>query len=335
MRVLVTGGTGFLGRAVVRELVRGGHRPTLLVRPSADRARFAAGVEFAPGDVADGATVATAAAGCDAIVHAAALVKIAAPAAEFDRVNVGGLEHVLTAGRMLRVPVLYVSSFMALGPTEGGPNGTLDASAPAGDRIWINAYERTKTLADRRARRAIAEGDAVAVVYPGVIYGPGELTEGNIVVRHLLDLVRRRVPLRLGSPARRWNYVFVDDVAAGVLAALDALVRGNARERYVLGGENVAQGDFYALVGELTGVPMPTRRLPDPVAKVLGSVEKGIAALRGATPKLTPDLVDVYAHDWSYDSSFAEHKLGYRHRSLREGMTQTIAWLKESGAWPG
>jgi nucleoside-diphosphate-sugar epimerase len=332
-RVLVTGGTGFLGRAVVHELVRAGYQVRLLVRPTADRGRFPDGVEFAAGDVTDRGTLENASAGAAAVVHAAALVKIAAPSAEFDRVNVGGFQNVLDAAQGAGAAVLYVSSFMALGPTEGGVAGVLDEAAPAGDRRWINSYERTKTLADRRARGAIEEGRRVAVVYPGVIYGPGELTEGNIVVRHVLDLLRRKVPVRLGRPERRWNYAFVDDVAVGVRVALEELLR-TPGQRYVLGGENVSQGEFYRLVGELTGVRMPSRRLPDGLAKTLGGIEKTLAGWRGATPKLTPDLVDVYAHDWAFDSRRAEERLGYRSRTLRAGLESTFAWLRESGSWP-
>src|SRR5829696_18039 len=216
MKVLVTGGTGFLGRRIVSELAPR-HLLRLLVRSTASRERFPAGVEFATGDVTDRASLERAAAGCEAVIHAAALVKILAPAAEFDRINVGGLDHLLQAAEKSGSveKVVYVSSFMALGPTEAGPGGLLDESTgagDAGDRVWINDYERTKTLSDRRARQAIAEGAPVTIVYPGVIYGPGEMTEGNIVVRHVLDLVHRRLPALLGSPARRWNYVYVDDV---------------------------------------------------------------------------------------------------------------------------
>jgi nucleoside-diphosphate-sugar epimerase len=370
MKVLVTGATGFLGRRLVAELAprhalrllvrpRGGQRQTgrggeTVTAPAAAAQGFPEPVEIVTGDVADPASVLRAAAGCDAVVHGAALVKILAPAPEFDRINVGGLDNVLAAAEAAGARVVYVSSFMALGPSEGGPGGVLDEEAPAHPgpasapaaatsaapanpattaaepRLWINDYERTKTLADRQARRAIAAGQPVNVVYPGVIYGPGEMTEGNLVVRHVLDLLHRRLPALLGAPERRWCYVFVDDVARGIAEVLE---RARPGARYVLGGENVRLGAFYALVEELSGVPVPRRRLPDGLAKVLGAVQKGWARLRGSTPALTPDLVEVYQHDWAYSSARAAADLGYAPRGLREGLGATMAWLQETGQW--
>jgi farnesol dehydrogenase len=330
MRVLVTGGTGFLGRAIVRELAPR-HAIRLLVRPRASRERFPQGVEFAPGDVVERASLAEAMRGCDALVHAAALVKIVAPAAEFDRVNVGGLENVLGAAREAGLSrCLYVSSFIALGSTERGPGGVLDESAPPDDRAWINDYERTKTLADRAARAAIAAGAPLRVVYPGVIYGPGELTEGNIVVRHILDLKHGRLPALVGKPERRWNYAFVEDVARGVGAALE---RGPDGGRYVLGGENVTLAEFYRQVGVAGGFRPPSRRMPDALASLAGAAMKLGARLTGGVPKLTPDLVEIYRHDWAYSSARAESQLGYRPRTLAEGLRETMAWLRETPEW--
>ena len=331
MKILLTGGTGFLGRAVARELAPR-HALRLLVRPSASRERFPAGVEFAAGDVTDRASLEAAAAGCDALVHAAALVKILAPAAAFDRVNVGGLENVLAAAGAAGVPrLLYVSSFIALGPSERGPGGMLDESAEPRDRAWINDYERSKTLADRAARAAISGGAPLRVVYPGVIYGPGELTEGNIVVRHILDLAHRRLPALLGKPERRWNYAYVDDVARGIGLALE---RGADGSRYVLGGENVTSGEFYRQIGEQGGIAVPERRMPDGVAKLAGGLMKLGARLTGGVPKLTPDLVEIYRHDWSYSSARAMADLDYRPRSFADGLRPTLAWLRETSEWP-
>jgi farnesol dehydrogenase len=334
MKILLTGGTGFLGRRIAAELAPR-HELRLLVRPGSSRERFPSGVDFAAGDVTDRASLAKALDGCDAVVHAAALVKILAPSEQFDRINVGGLENLLAAvapaeNRGSVQKIVHVSSFMALGPTEKGPGGELDESADVSERTWINDYERTKAAADRRARKAIAEGAPLVVVYPGVIYGAGELTEGNIVVRHILDLVHRRLPALLGKPERRWNYVHVEDVARGVALALEKAQPGT---RYVLGGENVRQDRFYELVGRATGAKIPSLRMPDFVAKLSGAMMKTWARLTGGTPQLTPDLVEVYRHDWAYRSNRAEAELGYTWRPLEQGLTETVAWLKETGAW--
>jgi dihydroflavonol-4-reductase len=346
MKTLITGATGFLGRRLVAELAPR-HDLRVLVRPLAGRgsAAFPPGVEVFAGDVGDAASLRRAVLGCDAVVHGAALVKILAPAAAFDRVNVGGFDNVLDAATAAGVgKVVYVSSFMALGPSEGAPGGVLDESAanapeagaadPAGAgarrRGWINDYERTKTLADRLARRAIAAGRPLNVVYPAVIYGPGEMTEGNLVVRHLLDLLHRRLPALLGTPGRRWCYVHVDDVARGIGQVLE---RAPAGGRYVLGGDNVTLGEFYGVVEELSGVPVPRRRLPDGLATALGAAQKAWARLRGSTPALTPDLVEVYRHDWAYSSAHATADLGYSFRRLREGLAATLAWLRETRQW--
>lgn len=334
MKILVTGATGFLGRRTAEQLAER-HELVLLVR-GAPRPGLPERALQIVGDVTDRASLDRAIAGCDAVLHAAALVKILASEREFDRVNVGGLGHVLAAAAAAGVGrVLYVSSFIALGPSERGPGGVLDESAEP--RVeersgrWINAYERTKTLADATARRAIAEGAPIVVAYPGVIYGPGEMTEGNLVVRHLLDLAHGRLPALLGRPERRWNYAYVDDVASGLVAALERAPLG---ARYVLGGENVALADFYRLAAEVGGLRVPLRRMPDALAKVAGAAMKLGARLTGGTPRLTPDLVEIYRHDWAYGSSRATRELGYVPRGLREGLEATFAWLRESAEWP-
>jgi farnesol dehydrogenase len=308
--------------------------PGWVARGTADRAGLPASAEIVEGDVANRERLARAADGCAAIIHAAAVVKILAAAAELDRVNLGGLDNVIdVAGGVDRI--VYVSSFIALGPTERLPGGVADESTepsgPHGPRQrWINGYERTKTLADRRARRAIAEGTPLSIVYPGVVYGPGAMTEGNIVVRHLRDLAKNRVPGLLGRPERRWNYVFVEDVAEGIRRVLESAPPGS---RYCLGGENVSQELFYAMVSEVGGIPVPTRRIPDRVAQAAGLAAREWARLTHSTPALTPDLVEIYRHDWALSSARAERDLAYQPRDLRHGLEDTIGWLRERRAW--
>src|SRR5262249_50387549 len=143
--------------------------------------------EVARGDVCDADALRRAAEGCQAVVHMAALVKMWVPEREeFDRVNVEGRRHAPAAAGGAGARLVYTSSFMALGPTGAEPAD--ESRVHAGG--FRNDYERTKARADVLAREAAAAGRDVVLLYPGVVYGPGDRTAGNIVVNMIADHLR-------------------------------------------------------------------------------------------------------------------------------------------------
>jgi farnesol dehydrogenase len=323
MRVLLTGGTGFLGRNVTQRLLAAGHEVRLLVRPGRKRALPPAATEV-PGDVVDAPVFAKAALGCEAILHMAALVKTWVPnPAEFDRVNVGGLTNALAAAKAAGARLVYTSSFIAVGPTGATP-ATETQVHPGG--VYRNHYERTKALADARAREAAAAGQDVVLLYPGVVYGPGELTDANLVVKMIRDHLHGKMPGIVGPGDRRWCYAFADDVAEAHVAAL---TKGRRGERYFLGGENATMNELFALVHELASVPPPRWHIPYGVASALGLVLYGWAELTGAAPELTHREVAVFREHWAYACDKASAELGYRATPLREGLRTTLRWLQD------
>ncbi|HEV3140575.1 MAG TPA: NAD-dependent epimerase/dehydratase family protein [Vicinamibacterales bacterium] len=307
MRILVTGGTGYLGGAIVAALARRGHDLVIFAR-TATRA----GLPGTPidGDIRDAAAVDRAAEGCDAISHSAALVSIwRRRRQDFDDVNVGGLRNVIAAARRHKTPrIVYTSSFLALPPR--------DRDAP----VAANDYSRTKILADRAAAEEIQSGAPIIRVYPGVVYGPGSFTEGNLVGRLIADHLRRKLPGLVG-PEHPWSYAFVADVAEGHCAALE---RGADGARYALGGENAPQRRVFEIVRDATGRAMPMR-IPFPVADALGALEELRVNLFGGTPLITRGAVEIFRHDWSLDSSDATRALGYRITPLADGIRRTLA----------
>ena len=164
-------------------------------------------------------------------------------------------------------------------------------------------------------------------VYPGVVYGPGTFTEGNLVGRLIADHLRRRLPGLVG-PERPWSYAFVDDVAEGHCAALE---RGAAGARYALGGENAPQRRVFEIVRQLTGRAVPMR-IPFPLADALGAMEELRVGLFGGTPLITRGAVEIFRHDWSLDSSDAVRDLGYRMTPLAEGIRRTVESISTPGA---
>ncbi len=306
MRVLVTGGTGYLSAAIVRALHARGHQPVVFAR-GASRASLP-GVPV-DGDVRDRGSVRRAAAGAEAVIHAAALVSIWRPSPrEFDDVNVGGLENMLEVARAAGVSrIVYTSSFLALPPA--GHDRPLEA----------NDYQRTKVRALEVARSAARDGDPLVTLFPGVVYGPGTNTEGNLVGRLIRDHLEGRLPGLIGAD-RPWSYAYVDDVANAHVTAVE---RRTARGEYVVGGMNAAQIRVFEIVRSLTGRPLP-RRLPFAAAEALALMEETRARWLRRPPVLTRGAVNIFRHDWSMDSARTIAELNYRIMPLETGVARLL-----------
>lgn len=309
MRVMVTGGTGYLGRAIVRALAARGHTPVVFSRHATGSGLPGFAVD---GDVRDAAAVRRAADGADAVCHSAALVSVwRKRRADFDEVNVGGLGTVLNVCRALRIPrIVCTSSFLALPPADG--------SAP----ISANDYQRTKVRARAVARAAAADGLPVVTMVPGVIYGPGAETEGNLVGRLIRDHLAGRLPGLIGAD-RAWSFAYVDDVAGAHVTALSA---GTTGGEYAVGGENAPQMRVFEIVREVTGAALP-RRIPFALATVVALVEEIRARAGGGAPLLTRGAVEIFRHDWSMNSDRSIAELSYRITPLGEGIRATLASL--------
>lgn len=305
MRVLVTGGTGYLGRAIVRALAARGHAPVVYARSASPD-----GAATVIGDVTDAETLARAARDVDAICHSAALVSIwERDASRFDAVNVGGLRHAMAAARAAgHDRFVYTSSFLGLPPQR--------RDAP----LQANDYQRSKAAAAAVAEEAARGGFPITRLYPGVIYGPGDDRESNLVGRLIRDQRTARLPVAVGLD-RVWSFAWIDDVAAAHVAALE---RGGAAA-FVLGGDNQPVRRLHEIVRARTGAPMPIA-LPSWAARAIGTAELARARLTGRAPLITPATVAIFEHDWGLDSSAAVAELGYRVRPLAAGLAEMMKW---------
>ena len=307
MRVLVTGGSGYLGSAIVRALAARGHEPIVFARRAS-----AAGLpgRAVDGDVRDRTAVRRAAEGADAIVHAAALVSVWHPQPSmFHDINVGGLEAALDAVRALGIRrIVYTSSFLARPP----------ADSPVA--LAANDYQRTKTQAREIALAAVEAGMPLVSLVPGVVYGPGETTEGNLIGRMIRDHLAGRLPGLIGAD-RCWSYAYVNDVADAHVSALTPSVPAG---EYLLGGDNAPQLRVFEVVRTETGTALP-RRIPFAVASAAGWVEEMRAGITGRPPAITRGVVEILRHDWSMDSARSMEALNYRVTPLRTGVRALLA----------
>ncbi|HEY3132077.1 MAG TPA: NAD-dependent epimerase/dehydratase family protein [Acidobacteriota bacterium] len=318
--VMVTGGTGYIGKNLVRGLLRRGFIVNLLVREDSSLSGLE-GCNFFLGDINDADSIRPALENCDFVFHLAAKVKAwSQNPEEFDRVNIQGYETLLRLCAEAGVKkVLHTSSFIVFGPSDGTPH-----TENSRRRLPpFNDYDRTKTLAENVSFKYGAEGMAITTLYPTVVYGPGELTDGNLVARLIQMFGRGLMPGLVEGGFQKWNFVHVEDVVAGHLAAMRRVAAG----RYILGGEDISLRDFFALVARRLRRRPPRIKVPLRLAKFLGAVEELRAKWGNHDPLMTCQTVEIFARDWTFSSEKAKKELNYRPRPLLVGLDEFIEWM--------
>jgi nucleoside-diphosphate-sugar epimerase len=321
VRVFLTGGTGFIGGDVARLLRERGDDVRALVRvPARATALQELGCDLVEGDLSDETALRSALAGCDAVVHCAAVYEIGVLESDRERLvdaNVRGTERVLGAALAAGVSkAVYVSTVAVFGDTKG--HVADEDWQRAEGQAFTSAYEQTKVEAHERARQIGAKGLPLVVVQPGVVYGPGDHSEvGGLFAR----LLKGRLPLA-PFPEMGITPVHRDDVSAGILLALD---KGVAGESYVLAGEPTTLGELLATLAGVAGKRAPFAALPPVLVKAIVPVGRFVGPLLGFPPNLRELLSSSHDVTFWARSDKAQRELGWTHRPLDEGLRTVLA----------
>jgi farnesol dehydrogenase len=271
------------------------------------------------GDLRDPEALGAAVQGVDAVIHTAALVRMwVRDREDFHRVNVQGLRNLLQAAGQAGVRrVVYTSSFMALGPSDDvNADESLRHAGP-----YSNEYEKSKSQALEWLRCEGLHQFPVIVLLPGVIYGPGPKTDGNLMGGMIDQYLAGKFPGLVGSGNQRWSFAYNADV---VTAHLTALEKGKPGEAYLLAGDNRSLNDFFSVVADFTHVRRSIRHIPFAAAKLAGAVELVRARMFNHSPQLTPGVVEIFKRDWVYSSAKAIRELNYWVAPLEEGLLKTL-----------
>ncbi len=328
MKIFLTGATGFLGGRLAEKLRAENFAVKALVRPgNEDAFPEELGLELVEGDLRDESSVYDGMEGCEGVVHAAALVSSwEKDLGLFQSVNVEGTRKLFEISQRRHVKlVIYTSSFMALGPSNGR---AVSESHKPEQRHFHNEYERSKTEALEIARSFQTQDLPLIILLPGMIYGPGAVTAGNYVVRMILDYLKGALPGMPGDGKSVWSYSYIDDVVDG---HLHAIRRGRPGEDYILGGDNRSMADFFRALSEVSGSKPLARKVPLGVLKGYAWVQDVMADFFGRRPKLTAGEIEIFKHDWAYNSEKAIRRLGYSPLPLEEGLKRTLEWIEEAG----
>ena len=320
--VLVVGATGFIGGALLRELVSEGREVRAVARSDNSARRIAElGAEPVQADVLDPPSLRSAMRGCELVFHAGGLNLLCPkdPGRLFE-VNVQGSANVVVAAAGTRVSrVVYTSSAATLGEEKGSVG---DESSPHRGS-FLSAYEDSKYQAERRVRElGQSLGVAVVCVSPSSVQGPGR-TRGTA-----------RWLIRYANGQLRWmvdTRVSLLDIADCTRAHLLAAARGTPGQRYVLSGGTLGIKELIQLVAEVTGRSYPVRYVPSAVALAGAALVEGGYRLVGRRPPVCREMVRTLLHGHAYDGSQAARQLGFSYTPMADFVHATIAWYESEG----
>ncbi|TVP81280.1 MAG: NAD-dependent epimerase/dehydratase family protein [Puniceicoccaceae bacterium] len=329
MKILVTGGGGFVGQAIVRRLLARGDSVRSYGR-SPQPELEAAGVEVICGDLADATEVRQAAAGVDAVFHVAAKAGVWGSWDSYYTPNVVGTRNVVAACQAAGIRRLVYTSTPSVvfngQPIRGG-----GPEMPYG-RNWLCHYAHTKAIAEEEALAANSESLKVVALRPHLIFGPGD---PHLLPRVLQSIQAGRLKI-VGKGRNRVDVSYVEDVAAAHLQALEALESGvcAGKAYFISQGEPVELWPWLNQVLAGLGRPPLTKRIPLPLAYCAGALAEGVWALlkKAGEPPITRFVAVELAKDHYFDLGPTYRDLGYEPAfTMGEALDATIRDLKGRG----
>ncbi|HTR74336.1 MAG TPA: NAD-dependent epimerase/dehydratase family protein [Solirubrobacterales bacterium] len=319
MKVFVTGGTGFIGGALVRQLRARGDDVVALVRtPAKATALEDLGCTLVAGDLNDERAIRSGMEGCDALIHAAAVYEVGIPASErrsMREANVGGTERVLGAALEAKVgKVVYVSTVGIFGNT----NGQIVDESHEHQGKFLSEYEKTKWEAHQVAKKLIGEGLPCVIVQPGGVYGPGDTSSIGTLLDQFLS---GKMPL-IPFPDLGMCLTHVEDIAGGIILALD---KGVAGETYIISGPVTTVRDAIGIVAAETGKKAPKHALPTGLMKLMTPIGPLVGKIMGQPPNLRELIASADGVTFWASHEKATRELGYEPRDLEEGLHDLLA----------
>lgn len=320
MKVFVTGGTGFIGGEIVRQLRDRGDEVVCLLRSPGKATKLRElGCKLVTGSLADETAIRQGMDGCEAVIHAAAMYEVGIPTEQRPAMweaNVTGTERVMKAALEEKVSrIVYVSTVGIFGNTH---KQVVDETYKNPETDFTSYYEETKLEAHKLVQRMIDEQDLPAIiVQPGGVYGPGDTSQ---VADLLEQFFAGKLPL-MPFPELGICMSHVEDIASGVLLALH---RGGLGETYVISGPVTTMREAIETVAKVSGRKAPTRNLPTVLMKAMIPIGPLVGKVMGQPPNLrelisSADNVTFWA---SYEK--AQRELGYSPRGMEEGLRQTL-----------
>ncbi|MGQ0542304.1 MAG: NAD-dependent epimerase/dehydratase family protein [Blastocatellia bacterium] len=323
-KILITGGTGFLGTQIVRQLLDTGEKNLRVMASSVPEWMKNAGVEAAVGSVSNRTAVAAAVKDVSAIFHLAGKVsRDNEDAAAMNKIHVEGTRILCEAGKEAGVPTMILaSSSGTIAASED--EQVFDETFPQPiDVISRWAYYASKYYQENTALANFdGDGRRLVIMNPSLLLGPDD--ERLSSTKPVLDFLARKIPY---TPSGGLNFVDVRDAAAAFISALE---KGRHQEKYLLGAANMTFPEFFGRLGRLSGVSAPMLKVPKRLAMASSTMIESVFKHWGKASPVASEEVEQAEYFWYFDSSKAEEKLGFSPRDPQETLQDTISYLREN-----
>ena len=321
---IVTGATGLLGNALVRELVSRGRNVKAFVRKTSDTVCFnGCEVEKLYGDVLDLDSLVRAFKGAENIYHLASVISIMpGPNKSLREVNLTGAKNVIKACFQSGIKrLIYTSSIHAFKEVENV--STIDESLPFDPFNPMGEYNRTKAMASLAVKEAVRKGLDAVIVCPTAVIGPYDFKISNLGSLVIEYCSKRQKIIIDGA----YDFVDVRDVAVGHILAAE---KGKTGETYILSGQRLTIPELMSVLEDLTGIPAPKHKLPLWLAYAVAFVTPVYYKLSGNKPIFTTYSVKTVKSNSFISHKKASEELGYSTRPIRETIEDNIKWFKEN-----
>lgn len=324
MQVLITGGTGLLGRHLVPELQQRGHELRMLALPGENTAWLEERrIDVHRGDIRQAETLTDAMRGVDAVVHMAAMMGVWRPLDDYRAVNVHGTENVCRSALKAGVRrLVHISSWTVYGMNLGSP-----ATEDMPLRPLNEPYALTKTEGDRLVQRLIVdEGLPAVIVRPGTFFGPGD----RLHFGRIADRIRDGSWITIGSGKNALPFVYVTDVVQGLVLALEC-ERAAGRAYNITNDHPLSQSETWCAIADEIGSRPPRVRVPYGPLFAAGYAAEQLARVTRSSrqPPVTRLGVMLFGGDNRHSIDKARSELGFAPRvALRDGIGLAAEWYR-------
>lgn len=323
MKILVTGATGFLGRHLVRRLIKEGYKVRILKEKS-DSLNSLKGVktEVFIGDIRNFSEVKKAVNGCEVVFHLVGIIAYwnRLNQLQYD-INVVGVRNLVKACLEYKVQrLIHVSSNVTIGTREDGEL----ADEKNLYNLWnldIN-YCNTKFLGEAEVYKGISRGLDAVIICPASMYGEGDIRKFKTDMTFNFNF-----PINLLYPGGGIAVVDVEDVAQGLIKAWQ---KGRKGEKYLLIGENLSFYDIRKTIAEELGKRPPFIRIPNWGFTLLAYIFLWISRITNKRPKLTPEMARFNKIKFYFSNKKAKRELGLTFRPFKESIKKAIRWYKDN-----